>query len=209
MRSAIHTTVSVFGVIMGAAGIEHGIGEMLQGSAAPAGLMFPSWPNSAFFRIAAGEPAMSILPNLLVTGILATLFSLLFIVWAVTSVQRKNGGWILILLAVAMLLTGGGLFPPVLGIILGALGNAIHGLRTDPGVRRPAKRWYAAGRLWPGLFAGSVAAWLALFPGVNIPGYFFGVDDPNLMVALILLAMAFLAAAVVAGFARDFQQRAL
>jgi len=36
-RSATRITVSTFGAVMGLEGIEHGIGEVLQGNAAPEG----------------------------------------------------------------------------------------------------------------------------------------------------------------------------
>jgi len=49
MRSAIKVTVSTLGALMGLAGIEHGIGETLQGNIAPDGMMILSWPGSAFF----------------------------------------------------------------------------------------------------------------------------------------------------------------
>ena len=97
MRSATKVTVSTFGALAGLAGIEHGIGETLQGNIAPDGMMILSWPGSALFRILAGEPAMTIVPNLFVTGMLAILFSLVFLVWATMFVQRKNGGLVLIL----------------------------------------------------------------------------------------------------------------
>ncbi len=42
MRSATQVTVSTFGTIMALAGIEHGIGEILQGNLAPSGIVFPS-----------------------------------------------------------------------------------------------------------------------------------------------------------------------
>ena len=76
MRNATNVTVATFGALAGLAGLEHGIGETLQGNRAPDGIMIVSWPGSAFFRIVAGEPAMTIVPNLLVTGILAILVSL-------------------------------------------------------------------------------------------------------------------------------------
>ena len=68
--SATRITVSTFGAMAGLAGIEHGIGEILQGGAAPEGVMILSWPDSGFFRILGGEPAMTVVPDLLVTGVL-------------------------------------------------------------------------------------------------------------------------------------------
>jgi hypothetical protein len=112
MRNATRVMVSTFGAFVGLIGIEHGLGEALQGNVAPDGIMILSWPKSALFSILAGEPAMTIIPNLLTTGILAILFSLIYLAWAILFVQRKNGGLILMLLSVVMLLAGGGIFPP-------------------------------------------------------------------------------------------------
>ncbi|GAI04081.1 unnamed protein product [marine sediment metagenome] len=42
MRNATKTTVSTFGAIIGIAGIEHGIGEILQGNMPPAGIVIES-----------------------------------------------------------------------------------------------------------------------------------------------------------------------
>ena len=70
-RKATRIVVSTLGAVVGMAGIEHGIGEILQGNVAPEGVAFLSWPDTEIFRIVGGEPAMSIVPNLLMTGILA------------------------------------------------------------------------------------------------------------------------------------------
>ncbi len=79
MRKATKTVAIWFGVTAGLAGLEHGYFEILQGSTRPAALMFPSWgPQQCDpARIwHACEPAMSILPNFLVTGILTILLGL-------------------------------------------------------------------------------------------------------------------------------------
>ena len=67
MRNATREITATLGALMGVAGIEHGIGEILQGSITAPGIVFPSWPRSPFFRIVGGEPAMTIVPNMLVT----------------------------------------------------------------------------------------------------------------------------------------------
>ena len=68
--------VATLGTLAGLAGVEHGIGEILQGNVAPEGLAIIAWPGSELFRVLGGEPAMTIVPSLLVTGILAILVSL-------------------------------------------------------------------------------------------------------------------------------------
>ncbi len=107
-----------FGIFAGIGGASHGPGEMLQGSAAPTGLMIEAWPGLTLLD---GEPAMTLIPNYLVTGILAIAVGLAVATWSATSVGKRDGGLILILLSVLMLFVGGGLMPPIPGVIAGAL----------------------------------------------------------------------------------------
>ncbi len=206
MRSATKVTVSTFGVIMGLAGIEHGIGEILQGNVAPEGVMIQSWSDSAFFSSVAGEPAMTIVPNLLVTGILASIVSLIFLVWAIKFVQRKHGGQVMMLLSIIMLLVGGGIFPPIIGFMIGALGTRINAPFTGWRAHLPVNLQHSLGKVWPWLFAACLSAWLCLFPGINILGYFFGVDDANLTLAVMYTAFGSLLLTILTGFAHDSLQ---
>lgn len=208
MRNATNVTVSTFGVVMGVAGIEHGIGEVLQGSRVPSGIVFPSWPDSPFFRLVAGEPAMSIFPNLLVTGILAILFSLIYIVLAVAFVRRKGTGLAMAVVSICMLLFGGGLFPPVLAFLISLLGTRIDSPLTWWRGHLPAGQQQLLGKVWPWSYGTCLTAWLLLFPGINILGYFFGVDNANLTVLLILLALGSLLITAFAGFGYDSQKQA-
>ena len=88
--------------------------------------MFPSWgadicdPTKLWH---ACEPAMSILPNFLVTGIITIALGLAVMAWSIRFVQRQYGGLGLILLSIALLLFGGGFFPPLIGIIGGVAGR--------------------------------------------------------------------------------------
>jgi len=203
MNNSTKVTFSTFGALIGLAGIEHGIGEILQGNVAPTGLMFPSWPESAFFRSVAGEPAMTVVPNLLVTGILACFFSLAFLFWATVFIQRKNSGLVLILLASFMLMSGGGIFPPVFGAIIGILGTRIDAPLAWWRSHLSVSLRQFTQKAWPWFFAACSIAWLALFPGINLLGYFLGVNDPNLTVLLILFAFGTLLLTIFCGFASD------
>jgi hypothetical protein len=208
MRSATRVTVSTFGALAGLAGIEHGLGEVLQGNVAPEGVMISSWPQSELFRVLAGEPAMTIVPNLLVTGILAIFISVVFLVWATIFVQRKHGGLVLIALSVVMLLVGAGFGPPILGIIVGVAATRINA---------PFRWWRThlstgssrlLSNLWPWCFVAGVIAWLLLLPGTIILDFFFGVNIPDVIVyVLTLCAFGLLLLTVSAGFAYDIQRR--
>jgi hypothetical protein len=205
MKNATKATVSAVGILMGVAGIEHGIGEILQGNIAPNGIMFPSWPDSPFFQIVGGEPAMSIIPNFLVTGILAIIFSLIFLVWVTMFVQRKSGGLVLILLSIVMLLVGGGMFPPIMGIIIGVLGTRINAPLTWWRTHLSVGVQHFLEKVWSWSFVTCIIGWLLLFPGINILGYFFGVNNPNLTIVFILFALGSFLLTIVSGFAYDIQ----
>ncbi|HEX9907506.1 MAG TPA: hypothetical protein VGB78_03445 [Thermoplasmata archaeon] len=123
MRGKIHGSrrmliVLALGLFAGIGGASHGPGEMLQGSTAPTGLMIEAWPGLTALN---GEPAMTLIPNYLVTGVLATVMGLAVGTWTATSVGKRNGGLILILLSVLMLLVGGGLMPLIPGVAAGGL----------------------------------------------------------------------------------------
>jgi hypothetical protein len=113
---------SALGIFAGLGGASHGPGEMLQGNVAPNELMIQAWPSLTALR---GEPAMTIVPSFLITGVLTVIVGLILAVWAAKFVQRKNGGLILILLSIVMLLVGGGMVPPFFGIAAGIIGTRI------------------------------------------------------------------------------------
>jgi hypothetical protein len=151
MRKATRISATVLGLTAGVAGIEHGIFEFLQGNVKPEGLMIssigpPCVPELSWNQC---EPAMTVIPSFLITGILAVIFGLIVTVWSAFFVHRKRGGLILILLCVPMLLFGGGIFPPIIGVIAGALGTRIH---------KPLKP--RESRLTGGLAAGWACGWV-------------------------------------------------
>ncbi|HAF70118.1 TPA: hypothetical protein DCL37_01955 [Candidatus Acetothermia bacterium] len=140
--SAARIVASIFGVLAGLGGLTHGIGEALQGNVAPEGIVINSWTQGPIATNMGGEPGMTIVPNLLVTGVLTIIVSLAVIVWSVAFVQRKRGGLILILLSTAMLLVGGGFGPPIMGILAGVAGlgtkTILTGVAHDVQIRREA-----------------------------------------------------------------------
>lgn len=184
MRNAARISAATFGVIVGIAGFEHGLGECLQGNVPPPDTNILSWPNSPVFHILGGEPAMTVLPDLLVTGILAMFVSVAIIVWSLGHIQRRFGGLALIVLSILLLPVGGGYAPPVLGVITGLAALGINARFTWLRQHLPIGAQAFSAMLWPWMYAICLAAWLMLLPGLLILGYFFGVDDPTLVVSL-------------------------
>ena len=198
MRKATRTVAVSLGVIAGLAGIEHGYFEILQGSTQPASLMFASMgPPCMQEQIwNACEPAMSILPNFLITGILAMLIGLAMMVWSAAFVQRKNGGLVLILLSVALLLFGGGFFPPIIGLVGGAAGTRINKPLPE---RSPGSALRFAEKLWPWPLVIFIFWVLGQFP----IGYFFNDLLTSIMGFGLLLILSMLPLSVYSAYAHD------
>lgn len=181
-RGATRVVVAVLGALVGLAGVEHGIGEMLQRPVRPEGLFIMSWPDAAVLEILSGEPAMTVVPNLLVTGILAVAAGLAVIVWSIWFVARRHGGLVLVGLSVLLLVVGGGLAPPVMGVVLGAVAARIG---------MASRRLGALGRFiapaWPWFLALALVGYLGLMPGMVLASL-WAAPSEGLVVGLAVLA---------------------
>jgi hypothetical protein len=190
MRRATRVVAAAFGVFAGFGGPEHGYFEILQGHVRPDSLMIaamgpPCDPEKVWNLC---EPAMTVIPSFLVTGILATVLGLITMVWAAAFVHRKQGGIVLILLSVALLLVGGGLFPPVIGIIAGVVGTRINA----PLTRQPGRVLRFLARLWPW----PLVAFFGWAFGQFLVGHYFneflqrsGFLSPLLILGLLVLSI--------------------
>jgi|SRR5271157_464257 len=203
MRKATRIAATLLGVIAGIAGLEHGYFEILQGNTRPVGWMFASMGSPCVpERIwHACEPAMTLLPNFLVTGILTLILGLLVMIWSAAFVQRKKGGSVLILLSVILLLFGGGFFPPLFGVVGGVAGTRINkplvGKNTSGFLRFVAKLWP-----WPPVI---FIVWAL---GQYLVGYFFNDFLRSVMGFSLLLMMVMLPLSVYTGYAYDAQSLA-
>jgi hypothetical protein len=204
--SAAKATASVFGILAGLGGLTHGIGEVLQGNVKPSGIVIDSWTQGPIATNMGGEPGMTIVPNLLVTGILTIIVSLAVVSWAAAFVQRKNGGRILLLLSVIMLLVGGGFGPPSIGILAGVAGTGI-GMPSTWWRKRLSdnvRRFLAA--LWPWSFGIAVTNGVFLVIGSVILVYAFDLNNPDLFVNSFFFSILSLLLTVFIGRAYDIQK---
>ena len=203
MRKATRITASVLGLTAGGAGIEHGIFEMIQGNAIPEGLMIASMgpPCVAELSWNQCEPAMTVIPSFLMTGILAIVFGVIIMVWSAFFVQKKHGGLVLILLSIPLLLFGGGIFPPLIGIIAGALGTRINKPLNPEGSRLSGGVLRFLAILWPW----SLTLFVLWVLGQWVIGHFF--NDWLLANGYLIIVMVLgtLALTVVTSYARDLR----
>ena len=105
---ATRVIASTAGVLCGISGLEHGFFETLQGSTAPNALLISAIGPAQRFWPGGAETALTIVPNFLVTGILAMIASLMVILWSAAFIQRKHGALIFLALSLVQFLVGGG-----------------------------------------------------------------------------------------------------
>jgi hypothetical protein len=200
------STAATFGVLIGVAGIEHGFFEVLQGNTRPDSLLFEAIGPSQRFWEYGTEHALTIVPNIFVSGILSMLFGVLMTVWAAVFVQRRFGAPVLFVLGIALFLLGGGFAPVFLTILAGATATAIH---RSLGVWRAilfAPLGRLLSKLWPGALVAMVVSFVVSVE-IAIFGYpllwLFGADTTlailnilsyvmvGLMLLSVLTALAF------------------
>ncbi len=203
MKSATRVSVSTFGAILGIAGLEHGFGEVLQGDIAPEGFFIQSWPNTKGYEILNGEPAMTIVPNLLITGILAIIVSIILMIWVIGFIERKYGSLILFILSVLLLLVGGGFGPPIIGFIITLAATRINSDFAWWKEHVSVSLRNSLSNLWKYLYVVSIISWFSLWPGLVIAGYFFTLIDPLIVIILTLCSFTMLLLTIFSAFAYD------
>lgn len=180
---AMRTVVGVFGVLAALAGMEHGAGEILQGPVAPGAPVFRSWPAYEAFEILDGEPAFTVLPDLLVSGVATVVVAAMLAAWAVAGVRRRHGSLGLVALSVLLFVVGGGFGPPLLGMILGVGSSKPAGLP-----RRPTRASRVMAGVWPWALGAGVQGYLGLVPGTLVLHGVWGVPSPTFVYGLMVMA---------------------
>jgi len=165
-------------------------------------MVIDSWTQGPIATNMGGEPGMTVVPNLLATGIVCMLVSLAVVARAVL-VRGRRQGRALILLSVLMLVVGGGFGPPILGILAGVaemgMGRPAEWWRE----RLPAGVWRALGGSWPWVFGVAVVNGVFLVVGSVVLVYAFDVNNPDLFVMSFFFSVVSLGLTVLVGRAYD------
>lgn len=208
---ATRLVAATIGVIVGAAGIEHGIFEILQGPLKPESIMIDAIGPAQRVWENASEPTLTLIPNVLWSGIFAVAVGVFLIVWSVFYLDRRQGALVLLLLSTLLFLGGGGFATISLSIVAFATATRIH---------KPLKFWRAVlrgsiqsflSRLWPWPLVAFVVVFVTDVE-IAIFGYpllwFLGAEATSTAQwVLAYLSLALLLLAVLAGFAADLTQR--
>jgi hypothetical protein len=209
--SATRAVASTLGVLVGLAGIEHGFFELLQGNVTPSGMMIDAIGPAQRFWEFGTERALTIIPNFLVTGILAIIVGLLVTIWAGLFIDRKHGAWVLMLLSIILWLVGGG-FGPIFMSILAIV--------TATRINKPLKWWRAhlpvkvrgfLAKLWPWSIIAFVLLFLisveiAIF-GYPLVGFFGAKITYDIQYTFGYIMVGFMPVSILTAFAYDIQKQ--
>jgi hypothetical protein len=209
---ATRVVASALGIFVGLAGIDHGIFEILQGNLATNSVMIAAIGSAQRFWQYGDEPALTIIPNFLATGILAVIFGILLTIWSIKFIGKKYGAEILFLLGVTLFLFGGG-FAPIFMTLIASL--------TATRINMPLRFWRAAlpsfirsflGKIWLGtliaftlIFIVSVS--IAIF-GWPLTSFYDADTTLNILNLLSYIMLGFMLLSPLTGFAHDIQELA-
>jgi len=196
--TATVVTVRVLGLLAAINAVDHGIGAITQGPGAPADPVYGSWAHVDAFDPLGGEPALTVIPDLLVSGLVTVMAAVALGAWVTLWPTRRHSGPVILGLALLLLLVGGGFGPPLLGFVVGLLAMRIGSTRSRP--VGSVTRFIS--RLWPWPLAIAAFCFLGLVPGTALL-YAVGVDSDGLVTALIVGAFTATGLAVWSARARD------
>ena len=103
----IKIVVAAFGILCGLTGMIAGIFEILQGNVATSGFEISTIGSTYTMAEDFTYHAITLIPNFLMTGILAIIASCLVLIWSVKFVERKYGVLTLFILCISQVLVGG------------------------------------------------------------------------------------------------------
>jgi hypothetical protein len=153
INHATKTVASTMGILLGLAGIDHGIFEILQGNTPANDMMIAAiGPGQRFWQYGK-ETALTVVPNFLATGILAVIFGILVMVWSIKFIEKKYSAGILFLLGVILFLLGGG-FAPIFMTIIASL--------TASRINKPLELWRAVLPGFLSRFLGAIWLWVLI-----------------------------------------------
>jgi hypothetical protein len=185
MNKATRTNVATLGTIFGISGICHGFFEALQGNIPTSGFIISAIGDAQKMWPHGNEPAFTLIPNFLISGIAAMVVGLVIIVWSLGFVHKRFGPTILLSLFILLLLVGGGIaqiiFFPFIWLVSTRINKPLSWWRKI----LPVKIHKPLGKLWLWcLIVGSALLVFAL--EIAITGFVPTVNDPEIVLSIMV-----------------------
>jgi hypothetical protein len=212
-NAATRTVVSTLGVLVGIGSIDHGLLETVQGNRLTPGLIVNALGSGYSWTVwkQGGEGAFTLIPNFLVTGILATSLGVLMILWALRFIHKKNGPAVFLLLGIASFLTGGGIAQIALFTIVWGFATRIRSSLAFWSWLIPPPLRPALGSIWPWTLTAATVLFLIALE-IAIFGYVPGVTGQTELLhicwKILAVALTLYLMSILSGFAHDIEAQA-
>lgn len=210
MNRATKLNVGILGTIFGISGMNHGFFEILQGNTPTPNLFIFAIGEAQKMWVHGNEPALTLLPNFLISGIVAMVIGLAIVVWSLGFVHRKHGSLILFSLFILLLLLGGGvaqiLFFPWICLVASRINKPLAWWKKV----LPTKSLAPLTKLWQvSLIVSATLLVIALILATT--GFVPMVTDPEVVLSIMLICLGLeviaLPSTFVSGFAYDLKAK--
>jgi hypothetical protein len=207
--SATRVVASTLAAIVSIAGVMHGCFEIPQGHFAPSSLVINAvGPEQRLWEYATLH-AFTLIPNYLVTGILAIIFGVLATIWAIAFIDKKAGPLVMFLLSTLLFVVGGGFGPLLVGSFAALIATRIDQPLTWWRAHLSPQARHILVKLWPWLFIFYVLMFLSAVETTIFGQPLNQLLDANTTYVIVLNAgnfmLIFMLLSVVTAFAHDIE----
>lgn len=203
----IATTIGVFFGLF--SGVNHGLFEILQGNQPTNGLIINAIGEAQRFWIAGTEPAFTLIPNFMLTGIVSMIVGLAIVVWSIWFLPGKHGRTIFLGLFILSFLVGGGIGQAFFFIPAWAFATRMDKPLTWWRKVLPRNTRPFLSRLW---VVTLVVATIAMLIGLEMAifGYFPGITDSEILqntnMAFVFGSAILYVLSFIAGFGHELKR---
>jgi hypothetical protein len=203
----IATTVGVFFGLF--SGMNHGLFEILQGNTPTDSLVINAIGETQRFWLEGTEPAFTLIPNFMITGIVSMIVGLAIVIWSIWFLPGKHGRTVFLGLFILSFLVGGGIGQVAFFIPAWALATRMDKPLTWWKKVLPKSIWPFLSRLW---IVTLVLATIAILIGLEMAifGYFPGLTDPeaiqNTAMLFVLSSAILYVITFIAGFGHELRK---
>ena len=203
----IAATIGVFFGLF--SGVNHGFFEILQGNKSTNGLLISAIGEGQRFWLEGHEPAFTIVPNFMITGILSVIVGGAIVIWSVRFLPTRHGRTVFLGLFILSFLVGGGIGQVFFFLPAWAFATRMNKPLTWWRKILLRRSWPFLSKLWPGTL---VLATVVMLVGVEIAifGYFPGLAEPeaiqNTAMLFVFSSAALYVISFIAGLGHDLRR---
>lgn len=208
--NATRVIATTIGVFFGSfSGVNHGFFEFLQGNTPTNGLVIEAIGEAQRFWPLGTEPAFTIIPNFMITGLASMIVGLTIAIWSIWFLPTKHGRTVFLGLFILSFLVGGGIGQAFFFIPAWAFAMRMDKPLTWWSKVLPRSAWPFLSKIW---IVTLVLATIAMLIGLEMAifGYFPGITDPetfqNTNMIFVFSSVILYVISFIAGFGHELRR---